>query len=85
MITKTASIAAAALAAAALVVALTHAGPRGATGAPGPRGLQGTPGIAQNLDGGYTSECNQPMTSLSGNSVTYYFPCSPVPQNPADQ
>ena len=41
MIAKTASIAAAILAAAALVVALTHAGPRGATGAPGLRGNTG--------------------------------------------
>lgn len=88
IITRAASAGAAILSIAALVVSLTHAGPRGIPGprgAAGPTGPQGAPGIAQNLDGGYTSECNQLMATPSGTQVTYYYPCSPVPQNPADQ
>ena len=85
MITRAASITAAILAAAALVVALTHSGPTGATGRAGPPGPQGNPGVAQNLDGGYTAECHQPMNTPDGTQITYYYPCSPVPQNPADQ
>lgn len=77
-----------ALAAAALAVSLMHAGPQGIPGrqgTPGRQGPQGVPGIAQNLNGGYTSECYQPISRPDGTQVTYYYPCSPVPQNPADQ
>ena len=77
-----------ALAGAALAVSLAHAGPRGAAGPPGsqgPQGPQGSPGVAQNLNGGYTSECHQLLTTADGSEITYYYPCSPVPQNPADQ
>jgi hypothetical protein len=41
--------------------------------------------VAGNLGGGYTSECNQletPVLGSSGSQITYYFPCSPVPQTP---
>lgn len=41
MITKIVLIGAAVLAAAALAISLTHAGPRGARGAPGPQGNAG--------------------------------------------
>jgi hypothetical protein len=44
--------------------------------------------VAGDLNGGYTSECNQletPVLGSSGSQITYYFPCSPVPQNPVDQ
>ncbi len=35
---------------------------------------------------GYTAECHQLMNNPSNTGqVTYYYPCSPIPQNTADQ
>jgi len=72
-----------ALSAAALTVALLHAGPRGApgpTGLTGPAGPQGPAGQNAPLLG---YECQQlfPNSSNNGTETTFYWPCTNSSQN----
>ena len=70
-----------ALSAAALTVALLHAGPRGApgpTGLTGPAGPQGPAGQnAPTLS--YTCQMLFPKGSSSGTETTMYWPCTDNP------
>src|SRR5258708_4133276 len=57
--------------------------PAGSQGPARPEGPQGQAGPSSTSN--YLHECSWPLTNTQGVTVTYYYPCSPVPQNAYNQ